>query len=64
MRACSAFTTSMITPPCWKTAKARFTATSGEASGAGGTIHGAAVAWAGCGAAEAVSLAPHTSVTK
>ena len=58
-RACSPLTTSMMTPPCWKTAKARLTAVSTSASLAGRGLHGARVVGAG-GASAVVALMPAT----
>ena len=49
--ACSPLTTSMITPPCWNTAKARRTAVSTSAPDSGSACHGATVVGSGGGTA-------------
>mmetsp|Transcript_44009 Transcript_44009/g.115626 ORF Transcript_44009/g.115626 Transcript_44009/m.115626 type:complete len:284 (+) Transcript_44009:1049-1900(+) len=63
MRACSPSTTSMITPPFWKTAKARLAAVLPNSRSTGGWVHGAATSGLGTDST-AVASAPHTSFKK
>jgi hypothetical protein len=63
MRACSPLTTSMITPPFWKTANARLTASDPYPASAGVGVHGAATAMSGVGVRGSV-VAPQTSFRK
>mmetsp|Transcript_26256 Transcript_26256/g.44803 ORF Transcript_26256/g.44803 Transcript_26256/m.44803 type:complete len:217 (+) Transcript_26256:1262-1912(+) len=64
MRACSPSTTSMMTPPCWKTANARLMFVSGDSASASAVgDHGAAAPTAG-GGVEGEDSTPHTSLRK
>mmetsp|Transcript_5597 Transcript_5597/g.12946 ORF Transcript_5597/g.12946 Transcript_5597/m.12946 type:complete len:459 (+) Transcript_5597:373-1749(+) len=62
MRACSPSTTSMITPPCWKTGKARLTAVVPTPSSYGVGCHGALLV--GGGSASEVVSTPATLLRK